>query len=199
MTVRDKHWLLVLILLLSLTASGMISGCGKSTKEPTEAPRDSGSKPPPHGRRMFALPLAKKDRKQGCVWATVSLGHEPRLINITAHCIGQSRGGLLFISRYVMGKPTLEPSIAAFARKPRIINHGSELRRGRCHREKASVSCAVSSVNSKRMQFKIWVPPHTRCSAGVSVVMRRSDICSPEPCMGGIIVYSLFRGRPRGC
>lgn len=199
MTARDKHWLLVLILLLSLAASGMVAGCGKSTNESTEAPRGSRSKPHVRGRLMFPLPLSKKDRKQGCVWATSSLDHDPRLIDITAHCIGHSNGGLIFISRYAIGNPTVEPRIAAFTRKPRVRNHGSELRRGQCDREKAAISCAVSAVNSSRMKFKIWVPPHTRCSAGVSVVMRRSDACSPEPCVGGVIVYSLFRGRPRGC
>ncbi len=198
---RGRRWVTAVALLLGFSAIAMMAGCGNGAGAPTEATGDTSPKHPARGRLIVPPRLPKGAGRQGCVSATASVGHDPRVITIAAHCIGQrpSRPGNITIGRYVATNPIADAAIAAYTPQVRDLSRGTGIHLSQCQREMSSVSCIVPGVGQNRVQIKIWVPQHTRCSAEVSAVTVRAGICSAKPCIGSKVIYTLFRGRPRGC
>lgn len=186
---------------LSFAILGLLGGCGSGGTATTEAPHSSHPHETKRGRLMFPGP-PPKSVKQGCLSAMASVGKSPQIIDVTVRCIShqQTREEFFWIGRHILGHPLRRASVTAYTHKPRVIDHVVGGSGGACHREeKQSVACAVRVNGASRVKVRLWVPPETRCTAEVSVVMRRGTCLHKKHCFGAVLIYSLFRGKPRGC
>lgn len=201
MTARATYWLFGCVSLFLCAAVGALTGCGNGTETSTKASPETRPESNKHAHFIVPGRLPVRFRREGCIDAVASVGHRPGLINISVHCIdpGKSEEEGFSIGRYNPAHPLMIPDIVGYTQEPRVVDHGSAAQRGQCQLQGKSVSCSVPVLGSKRVQMNVWVPPGTRCSAGVTVSTHRSGTCSPEPCVGSLLIYALFRGKPRGC
>lgn len=192
-------WLCVSLLLCA--ALGVVSGCGNGTETSTNAPPETSPKASKRPHLIVPGRLPARFRREGCISALASVGPRPGLITISVHCVDprKTEEEEFSIERYIAAHPLMTPAIVGYTQEPRVVARGSEAQSGQCQRRTEAVSCSVPVTGSKKVQVKIWVPPRTTCSAGVLVGVNRSGTCSPEPCIRSLLIYSVFRGKPRGC
>ncbi len=193
---RGKSWLVAFGILIFFAGLNTLAGCGNGAgMSAKKASNETHSSPTERGHLMLPPHLPARFRSEGCVSAKAVLGRNPGEINVFVRCTshrGPSKGNAV-VGRYVAGDPAVEASISAYRLKSRGF------KQTQCRRSTQAVACDVYGRRSGILKMKILVPPHTRCSAGVSIGTRRLGACAHEPCIGAVFAYSLFMGRPRGC
>lgn len=198
---RDQMLAVMGSLVLGLAILGLLGGCGSGGNATTEALHGPSSHSSKKGRVMFPGP-PPKGVQQGCLSAIAAVGKEPRIIDVTVHCVSHkhTREEYLLIGRHMLRYPHRRAPVTAYTHRPRVVDHAVRGSTGPCHREeKQIVACPVRFMGSSRVKVRLWVPPETRCTANVSVVMRRGT-CPQKNCLAGMVkFYTLFRSKPRGC
>ncbi len=177
-----------------------LAACG-GTGEPTNLQASQTTDEPEKVLSVGGPPKGKPIRGF-CGRATVKAGSKSDLLEVVAVCAPTHERHIVSFafSRYPSSRATAPPSLPGKIEGVYVEGPGEPtFKRCKAVHPGRGIYCGARARGPIRLRAVDVVPAGTRCQFRVDVITSFETGCPDNSCVGSMLRYGLYSGRPKGC